>query len=147
MKKKSPAVRRKRKPAAEQPAKRSSKLHPEPVSLVPAIPEKPESALPVVFQTCAEHPDISYRIGGFCERCYAEQTTARVKALDDAIDEQVVSQVGNLITRIIASDDVAVVERFLGRVMARFERPKQMEVHGTLRAVHLHAPVDFGKKE
>lgn len=111
------------------------------VGSVATIPKAP----PVVFQICPEHPDISYRHGGFCERCFNEQSVVRVKQLDDAINEKVITQVGDIIEKILGAEDIAVVERFLGRVLSRFERPKESHIHGTLRAVHLHAPMDFGK--
>lgn len=113
-----------------------------PTALVPIAPE------PVlVFQVCSEHPEVSFRAGGFCEKCYGEQTVARTKQLDDALHEEVITQVQTIIQRVLASEDMSVVERFLGRVLARFDRPKEAYVHGTLKAVHLHAPVDFGKEK
>jgi hypothetical protein len=68
-------------------------------------------------------------------------------ALDAKIDEQVLVKAEEVIQRILHKDtDIAVVERFFGRLMARFGRASETKISGSVRALHLVAPVDFGRK-
>ena len=114
----------------------------EQVSGLPAIPEPTATE---VFQKCPIHASVTYRVGGFCEKCYADASMGRVKAVDDALAETVVAKFSDLVEQVLNSNEPELIERFLGRVMARFDKPKQSQVSATLKAVHLHAPVDFGR--
>jgi len=118
------------------------------VEMLPAVPEPTSvsfnSNTGVVYQRCDAHPNVTYRMGGFCEQCYSEDSLQRVKSVDDALAEKVIAQMDTIIQQVLDSDDDAVIERFLGRILKRFDRPQKSEVHATLQAVHLHAPVDFG---
>jgi hypothetical protein len=64
--------------------------------------------------------------------------------LDQALERQVIEQADDLIKKILSADNAAVTERLLGRVLARFARPSEHRVSGTLKALHLVAGVDFG---
>ncbi|MFQ5752423.1 MAG: hypothetical protein ACE5HI_10535 [bacterium] len=115
---------------------------PEDGTTVPAIPT--QTAM-TVYQPCSIHPDITFRVGGFCEKCYGEETKDRIMRLDAKLDEKVLSQLEVMLERILASDDDAVIERFMNRIMKRFSRPETKRIEARMQAVHLHGPVDFGK--
>lgn len=113
---------------------------------VGGLPAVPEPGVVEVFQTCPIHTSVTFRHGGFCEKCYADTSMERVKVIDDALADTVVSKFSDLVQQVLDSKEPELIERFLGRVMARFDKPKQSQVSATIRAVHLHAPVDFGRK-
>lgn len=137
----------------ESPSDNTLYVIPAPKEQLPAVVEPLEGEIvapetdrttPAVFQKCGAHPTVSYRIGGFCEKCYSEDSMMRMKQIDDALAEEVISKMQTHVQQLLESNDDAVIERFIGRVMKRFERPARSEVAHTLKAVHLHAPVDFG---
>jgi hypothetical protein len=127
-----------------RPAPRRRVVKPLEIGGLPAVPEP---GTPVeVMQTCPIHASVTFRHGGFCEKCYADTSMERVKTIDDALADTVVAKFSTLVQQVLNSDNVELIERFLGRVMARFDKPKQSQVSATLKAVHLHAPVDFGRR-
>lgn len=126
-----------------RPAPRRRVVKPLEVGGLPAVVEP---TVVTIMQTCPVHPSVTFRHGGFCEKCYADTAMDRVKKLDDTLAETVVEKFAGLVQQVLASENIDVIERFLGRVMARFDKPKQSQVSATLKAVHLHAPVDFGRK-
>ena len=111
------------------------------------VPAVPTPAGIQVYIPCEHHPSTTYRVGGFCEKCYGEETKDRIMQLDAKLDEAVLTQLDDLIDRIVKSDDLVMVERFLGRIMKRFSRPDTKRIEAKLQAVHLHGPVDFGRPE
>lgn len=111
-----------------------------------ALPPAPTEVSGQVMQTCPSHATVTFRHGGFCEKCYSDDTAQRMMALDQKIDDLVLAQMDQIVGRILEkTTDIAVVERFLGRVMSRFSRASETKVTGTMKALHLVAPVDFGK--
>lgn len=117
---------------------------PEAGTTVPAIPE-PKSV--TTYMMCEAHVDTQFRVGGFCEKCYGEETKDRIMQLDVKLDELVLARLDTLVNLIVTSDDVNMIERFLGRIMKRFSRPDTKRVEARLQAVHLHGPVDFGRPQ
>lgn len=98
-----------------------------------------------MFVACPTHREVTYRRGGFCEKCYSEGTLQAVKNVDDTLVAEVINKLDVLIRQILDTDDDAVLERFLGRILSRFDKPKTSHHTMDVRAVHLHGPVDFGK--
>lgn len=135
----------------EKPKKRRGRpkkirtVEPDAIILPPAI--RDPSQLPLTMLTCEVHPTVTYRIGGFCERCYGDQTMFAAKKIDDMLIEQVVDDMEKHVIRLLKTQDSAVLERFLGRVMARFSRPQEHVVGGTVKHVHFAGPVDFGARK
>lgn len=113
--------------------------------ILPAIRRNP-SELPLVMQTCDVHPTVTYRIGGFCERCYGDQTMVAAKKIDDMLIEKVVNDLATQVDKVLDTGDMAVLERFLGRIMARFSRPQEHVVGGIVKHVHFSGPIDFGAR-
>lgn len=134
--KKQNKVKTKKTPVAEVP---------ELVEVLDALPAVREPTGTQVYRMCEHHVEIKYRVGGFCEKCYGDETKDRIMALDATLDEKVLTQLDVLIDKILLSDDLAMVERFIGRIMKRFSRPETKHIEARLQAVHLHGPVDFGK--
>ena len=112
-------------------------------------PAKLESQRPgrQTMMTCEYHPDIEFRTGGFCEKCYADKSMERMAKLDEALDTQVLDQIDILLKRVLDSKDDSLIERFLGRILNRFQRPTEHRISGQLKALHLVAGVDFGKRQ
>ena len=121
------------------------------VEVLPAdgttVPAVPAPAGTQVYRPCEIHTDITFRVGGFCEKCYGEETKNRIMKLDATLDEKVISQLDTMIERILNSDDDALIERFLSRILKRFDRPETKHIKAQLQAVHLHGPVDFGRPQ
>lgn len=115
---------------------------------VPAIPDPGHiTGQSRVYVTCPHHASVQFRHGGFCEKCYEEDSQERMQKLDVALDEVVLSEIENIMRRIVKEDTpIEVVERFLGRIFTRFSRPQKHEVGGVVKALHLHAPVDFAQR-
>ena len=131
-------------PATEQESVTVPHIDAEPVDL-PAVPEP---RLPVrAYVSCDTHTDVQFRVGGFCEKCYAEDSQDRLHRLDAKLDALVLQDVETLLSRIVdEKTPIEVVERFFARVMSRFSRPQKTEISGQVKALHLHAPVDFAKR-
>jgi len=111
---------------------------------VPAVPA-PKGVQ--VYRACEVHVDTTYRVGGFCEKCYGEETKNRIMKLDAKLDDLVISQLDTMIERILDSEDNVLIERFLSRIMKRFSRPETKHIKAQMQAVHLHGPVDFGRPD
>lgn len=109
------------------------------------VPAVPAPAGMQVYRACETHVDTTYRIGGFCEKCYGEETKNRIMRLDATLDEAVLSKLDDLIEKVIQSDDLNLIERFIGRMLKRFSRPETKHIKAQMQAVLLHGPVDFGK--
>ena len=126
-------------------------VFPKPLS--PYAPEvtgevlEPETGLMPVYMACPVHPTYSFRHGGFCEKCYGDESSQRLMALDKTLDGKILTQMDAILDRVLAADTpVEVIERFLGRILARFARPTESRVTGTVRGLFLTAPVDFGRQ-
>ncbi len=111
------------------------------------VPAVPAPAGMQVYTPCEYHVGTTYRIGGFCDKCYAEETKDRIMKLDAKLDEAVLSKLDDLIEKVIQSDDLNLIERFIGRMLKRFSRPETKRIEAKMQAVHLHGPVDFGKPQ
>ncbi|MCB7130223.1 MAG: hypothetical protein J3T61_11870 [Candidatus Brocadiales bacterium] len=134
------------------PSEGDSPVIPTAVEIVEAAvlpPAKIESQRPggQLVVNCEIHPDVEFRPGSFCEKCYSDKTLQRMMKLDEALDNKVLDQIDVLVQKILDADDKVLLERFLGRIMARFSRPSEHHVSGQLKALHLVAGVDFGKKQ
>ncbi|KKK73106.1 hypothetical protein LCGC14_2897140, partial [marine sediment metagenome] len=110
----------------------------------------PQGEVPAPLQpyqsntTCPEHPEIKFRRGGFCEKCYSEKAVERMANIDDVLERKVLDSLDTLIDKIILKDDAVLLERFIGRILSRFSRPQEHKVQSQLTALHLVAGVDFG---
>jgi len=111
------------------------------------VPAVPAPAGAQVYRACSVHVDTTFRVGGFCEKCYGEETKNRIMKLDAKLDDLVISQLDTMIERILDSDDNVLIERFLSRIMKRFSRPETKHIKAQMQAVHLHGPVDFGRPD
>ena len=121
-------------------------LIPAPEVEVPA-PIPPTSSALEPYQSnlaCPDHPEIKFRRGGFCEKCYAEKAVERMANIDDVLERKILDSLDVLIQKIIDKDDEVLLERFIGRILQRFSRPQEHKVQSQLTALHLVAGVDFG---
>ncbi len=133
------------------PKRLKTKVKPLEVEVLPpdgtTVPAVPAPAGMQVYRTCPNHVETTYRVGGFCEKCYGEETKDRIMQLDATLDDAVLSKLDALIEQLLLSDDPVLIERFLGRIMKRFSRPETKHIKAQMQAVHLHGPVDFGKPQ
>ena len=121
-------------------------LVPAPEAEVPApIADPPPTLQPYQSNlTCPDHPEIKFRRGGFCERCYSEKAVERMAEIDNVLERKVLSSLDDLVEKVVSSNDPVLLERFIGRILSRFSRPQEHKVQSQLTALHLIAGVDFG---
>jgi len=135
--------------AGKKPSKVKEKI--KKIEALPAdgttVPAVPAPAGMQVYRSCLVHTETTYRVGGFCEKCYGEETKDRIMRLDAKLDEAVLTKLDDLIERVIESDDLNLIERFIGRMLKRFSRPETKRIEAKMQAVHLHGPVDFGRPQ
>ncbi len=110
---------------------------------------------------CQFHPAVSYRRGGFCESCYAEETLARVRKVDEGFAQLVDKAIQRMAeeldaeeTKFFAHEGVVTDQRnmvahdirlrALALLAQRFRRPEQLEVRGKIQQVVVTgSPIDF----
>lgn len=144
--------------AKQPPATRAQRQRPQKVKVL--VPEV-LPAVPTSWLVCQYHPAVSYRKGGFCDQCYAEETLQRVRTIDDGfarLVEKAITRLGEELdaeeTKFFAhegrvGDERNVIAhdirlRALDLIGKRFKRPEQLEVRGKIQQVVISgAPVDF----
>lgn len=137
----------------------------QPALVVPSARHLPARVLPPLhpapmWVTCAEHPQVSFKRGGFCTACYADETQSRIRRMDDGFEEVL----GTAVLRlkeilelpVTAPSETLTLEQLkvtLGPILRavemvdkRFRRPDQLDVRTTNRSVSLvGTPIDFAK--
>lgn len=98
-----------------------------------------------MYVQCPVHPKEQYRVGGFCVLCYGDDTKDRIVELDQKLDDLVLKNIDAILAEIVLSDDTKMKERFLGRILKRFERPSQQNIRVQKTNYELKGPVDFGR--
>lgn len=128
----------------------TSVVEPEVLPPVPA----PESGHPTSYVACSLHPEVVYRRGGFCERCYAEDTLARVRAIDESFADVAPAaalRLKEVLDLAVDSRDPEMLRVILRPILSavdmvqgRFRRPQEIEVRSrTQQVVVTGSPIDF----
>lgn len=104
---------------------------------------------------CPNHPNVTFRAGGFCEECYHEETMGRVKALDEGFAAVLTEGIQRL-SEVLADpvdmngdlDKLKVTLKpklaALQMLQRRFNRPERIDVNHKVQQVSIvGSPVDF----